>query len=94
MSSLPYLAPPLGILCPKGWTATGAGHASYWVLPKHGLSRFHTYANVDQPTFGASGRPIGWALQVEYIQTDPTQHDTYPDHKWWTHFYVVCMKTT
>ena len=91
MSELPYNAPPLGIMCPSGWTATGAGFASYWVLPSYGLSRFHSYASVDQPIFGQSGRPIGWTLQSEYIQTDPTQTDSYPDHKWRTNFYVVCM---
>lgn len=95
MSHLPYTkSPPLGILCPSGWTATGAGHAAYWVTPYGGLSRFSTYASVDQPILTGGGRPFGWTLRAQTLSPDNTVHDQYPDYKWWVTFYVVCMKLT
>lgn len=77
---------PVVLHCPKGWIATGAGHASrkvdtfYKTAP---IRRLPSYPTFSEPLFSASA-PIGWAMAVRL----PTEKAT----KWWTTFYVVCQK--
>jgi hypothetical protein len=92
--TIPYLDPPVSVMCPSGWTTTTSGHAARWVTPYGGLSRFSSVLGVNEPLYTASGRPIGWAMQATHIGTDNTVLDQYPDYKWWATFYVVCMKLT
>lgn len=77
---------PVGLFCPKGWTATGAGYAGR----DHKLKLVHVTPLVWEPQL-AGQRAVGWRMRVQHLGQSPQDFSV---SKWSARFYVVCMDLT
>lgn len=87
---VPYLSPPAKIYCPsgKGWSATGAGYDAYYDPPgKAPIGRFSAALVYSEPIISQFGDPFGWSMKLSWLG-----ESNYVPWKWWTTFYVVCVK--